>query len=545
MILRLALTLGLVLSLAGGVAARPNVLFLAIDDLRPELGCYGAAHIHSPNIDALAASGVRFDRAYCQQAICGPSRASVMTGLRPDSIGVHGNHTHLRDLHPDIVTLPQHFKSHGYHSQSMGKIYHGVFPEGSSITRADTFGDDPSWSVPTFRPGPRYYYTEKGIAAAREIYRKVYSPRNPGPDDWTRKLVFGPATEAAPVEDNVLYDGQVADRAVRTIRELAQNPDRPFFLAVGFIKPHSPYIAPAKYFDLYDPETLGFAPEQDFPEGAPALAGHGSGELRRYTDQQKRGPIPEADQRRVRQAYYACISYIDAQVGRVLAELEKQGLAEDTIVALWGDHGYHLGEKGLWGKTTNFELDTRVPLIIRAPGRTGNGRACSALVELVDLYQTLADLAGLPVEATLQGTSLAPYLDDPDAPSEQAAFSQFTRGKRRGYSMATERFRYTEWFRDPDHEAPRPRALRPRRRSRRAEQPRHRAPRSRAPPLPHPRPRRRLAKLRAPTCLQPRPHPRRPHGPAARQARADLGNGTSWEHGHRGLRGWEGGGHRR
>jgi iduronate 2-sulfatase len=225
---------------------KPNVLFIAIDDLRAELGCYGANHIISPNIDALAASGVRFDRAYCQQAICGPSRASVLTGLRPDSVRVHGNHTHFRDHYPDIVTLPQHVKNNGFHTRAMGKIYHGVFPEGSSKTVADTFSDPPSWSVPAFRPGPRYYYTEEGISAAKEIFQKIYKPTKPGPDDWTKKLVFGPATEAPDVSDSTLYDGQVADRAVASLKELSNKPDEPFFLAVGFIKPHSPYIAPTR-----------------------------------------------------------------------------------------------------------------------------------------------------------------------------------------------------------------------------------------------------------------------------------------------------------
>ena len=424
-------------------AEKPNVLFIAIDDLRVELGCYGSTISKSPNIDALAASGVRFDQAYCQQAICGPSRASVMTGLRPDAVQVHGNHTHFRDMHPDIVTLPQFFKNHGYHTRSMGKLYHGVFPKGSSITKADTFGDEPSWSIPTFRPGPRYYYTEEGITAAKEIFERVYKPKDPGPDDWTQKLVFGPATEAPDVADNVLYDGQVADRAVESLQELAQS-DEPFFLAVGFIKPHSPYIAPKKYWDLYDAESIPLADSATRETDAPRIAMHGSSELRRYTDQQKKGPIPDEDQRRVRHAYLACISYIDAQIGRVLDELDAQGLADNTIVALWTDHGYHLGEKNLWGKKTNFELDTRVPMIIRAPGEKPGLH--EGPVELVDLYPTLADLAGLPVEDHLQGTSLVPALQQPEVPVKRAAFSQFSAGGKRGYSMRSGNYRYTEWI---------------------------------------------------------------------------------------------------
>jgi arylsulfatase A-like enzyme len=426
-------------------AEKPNVLFIAIDDLRPELGCYGASHIASPNIDALAAGGVRFDRAYCQQAICGPSRASVLTGLRPDSAGVHGNHTHFRNHYPDITTLPQHFKNNGYHTRAMGKIYHGVFPEGSSRTIADTFGDAPSWSVPAFRPGPRYYYTEEGINAAKEIYQKIYKPTDAGPDDWTKKLVFGPATEAPDVSDSTLYDGQVADRAVASLAELSRNPDEPFFLAVGFIKPHSPYIAPKKYWDLYDPAKIEIVGQTDFPQTAPKIALHNSGELRRYTDQAKSGTITDEAQRRVKHAYYACISYVDAQVGRVLAALDEQGLSDNTIVVLWGDHGYHLGEQNLWGKTTNFELDTRVPLIVRAPGRAGNGQSTKALVELVDLFPSLIDLCALPAPHELEGSSFVPLLDTPRIPWKKGAFSQYTRGKFRGYSIRTHLSSYTEW----------------------------------------------------------------------------------------------------
>ena len=228
-----------------------NVLFIIVDDLRPEIGCYGAKHIHSPHIDSFAETGMVFERAYCQQSICNPSRTSVMTGMRPDTTGVVSNHAHFRAKDPDIVTLPQYFKDHGYHAGAIGKIYHGVFPDGASITKWDTMGDPDSWSVPAIRFGPRYYYTKEGISAAKRIFEKVYKPFNPGPNDWTRKLVFGPATEAPDVPDSTLYDGKVADAAAEALKRLAVK-EKPFFLAVGFIKPHSPYIAPEKYFDLYD-----------------------------------------------------------------------------------------------------------------------------------------------------------------------------------------------------------------------------------------------------------------------------------------------------
>ena len=425
-------------------ADRKNVLFIAVDDLRPELGCYGAEHIRSPNIDRLAASGLRFERAYCQQAVCNPSRTSLMTGLRPDTIGVTGNHSHFRTNNPHVVTLPQHFRNHGYHAAAIGKLYHGVFPKGSSKTTWDTMGDPESWSVPAVRFGPRYYYTEAGIAAAKATFERVYKPKNAGPDDWAQKLVFGPATESPNVSDNVLYDGKVAAAAIDALRNLKQKTEQPFFLAVGFIKPHSPYIAPKKYFDLYD--NVDLATRKELPDGSPGFAGHRSGELRRYTDQPNDGPIGDDNQRRVRHAYYACVSYIDAQIGRVLDQLDRLGLAENTIVSLYGDHGYHLGEQGLWGKTTNFELDTRVPLIIRAPGMKAAGRSTTSLVELVDLYPTLADLSGLPVGGHLEGQSLAVLLDHPDKSVKQVALSQYPRrGGLMGYSMRTPTHRLTQW----------------------------------------------------------------------------------------------------
>ncbi|MCR9199663.1 MAG: sulfatase-like hydrolase/transferase [Planctomycetaceae bacterium] len=439
-------TATLLSAMAAAAESRPNVLFLAVDDLRPELACYGAVHVHSPHIDSLAATGRRFEAAYCQQAVCNPSRTSLMTGLRPDTTGVVGNHAHFRAQLPDVVTLPQYFRQHGYQAAAIGKIYHGVFPEGASRTKWDTMGDPPSWSVPAVRFGPRYYYTESGIAAARQQFQRMYAPPDPAPDDWTKKLVFGPATEAPDVADNVLYDGQVADAAIAFLRQHTQQSGgqhKPLFLAVGFIKPHSPYVAPQKYFDLYQEMPL---PAIDaLPQGAPAFAGHNSGELRRYTDQPAEGPISPAAQRRVRQAYYACVSYIDAQAGRVLTALEETGLADNTIVVLLGDHGYHLGEQGLWGKTTNFELDTRVPLIVRAPDMPAPGKSTASLVELLDVYPTLADLAGLPAPAQVEGVSFVPVLQDPNHPGKTAAVSQYPRGQRMGYSLRTSTHRLTQW----------------------------------------------------------------------------------------------------
>lgn len=429
--------------LIGGVFGKPlNVVMIAVDDMRPELGCYGAGHVKSPNIDRLAASGLLFERAYCQQAICGPSRASVLTGLRPDTNGIHGNHAHYRDKNPEVVTLPQFFREAGYFTAACGKINHGVFPKGKA-PKWDVMGDEKSWSVPAFRPGPRYYYTEEGVESAQGIFRKMF-PKRPM-SEWDQYLVFGPAEEAAPVADDVLYDGQVAKRAVEYLDGFGKDIEQPFFLAVGFIKPHSPYIAPKKYFDLYNRDEIVLAEYQEWPSGAPAIAGHGSGEKRRYTDQPKKGAFSDANQRKTRHAYYACISYIDAQIGRVLDALERNGLEDDTIVMLWSDHGYHLGEKGLWGKTTNYELDTRVAMICRKPGMKAAGEKTKALVELVDVYPSLVDLCGLKVGRHLEGVSVEALLEDPTREWKGASFSQFDRGKARGYAMRTEEYRYVEW----------------------------------------------------------------------------------------------------
>ncbi len=427
-----------------GAAGRPNVLFIVVDDLRPDLGCYGASHITSPNIDALAASGRRFERAYCQQAVCNPSRTSLMTGMRPGTVGVTTNRVYFRDLRPEVVTLPEHFKRHGYHTMAMGKIYHGTYPAGSSKATWDAIGDPQSWSEPALRFGPRYYYTEAGIAAAKKVYLRLYEPENPGPNDWTHKVVFGPATESPDVPDSTLYDGQVADAAVAALRRWKSS-EQPFFLAVGFTKPHSPYVAPKKYFDLY--EDVGIASHRNLPVGAPEFVGHRSGELRRHTDQPDEGVFPEANQRRLRHGYYACISFIDAQIGRVLSELEQSGLDENTIVVLYGDHGYHLGDHGLWGKNTNFEIGTRVPLIVRVPGMNRPGVSSASLVELVDLYPTLAELANLPVADELEGRSFARILKDPNRVTKLEAVSQFPRrgGELMGYSLRTDSHRLTQW----------------------------------------------------------------------------------------------------
>lgn len=401
------------------VAAPPNVLFIAVDDLRTSVGAYGDPIAQTPALDALAKSGVMFERAYCQIAVCNPSRQSLLTGRRPDSIGVYNLTTHFRNTAPDAVTLPEHFKRNGYRAVSLGKIFHGERP----------MADPPSWSVPE-----RFEYV-----ARSDEYQL---PENKG-----KKGKFA-ALEVSDVPDSATPDGQIADAA---IAELTAPHDGPLFLAVGFRKPHLPFTTPKKYWDLYAEAAIHPASNPTADASIPKIALHDSAELRGYSDVPDTGAIDDAQAVALRRGYYACVSFTDAQVGRVIAALDASPLASNTVVVLWSDHGYHLGEKGLWCKTTNYELDARVPLIVRAPGMARGGRA-RGLAELIDVYPTLVDLCGLPAPAKLEGRSLRPQLQSPDAPGATAAFSQFPRPFRAGggfeamgHAVRTDAYRYVEW----------------------------------------------------------------------------------------------------
>lgn len=418
--------LGLVVSGRGGEPTRPNVLFIAVDDLRTNLGCYGDAAAITPNLDALAARGVRFTRAYCQVAVCNPSRQSLLTGRRPDTIRVWDLKTHFRKTSPGVVSLPEYFKDHGYFAQSFGKIFHGEAP----------MSDPPSWSVPE----------QFEFVAKRDDYRLAENREPRG----TQKAA---ATEFVGESDNDYPDGLVAAGAVGAIERLAAgDPTKPFFLAVGFMKPHLPFTAPKRYWDLYANVTIPPPSQPAPPRGAPALALHDSTELRGYTDMPKVGPLTAEQGATLRRGYYASTSFTDAQVGRVLAALKQSGLESRTIVVFWSDHGFHLGEHGLWAKATNYEADTRVPLIIVRPGQVPAGVASGALVELLDLFPTLADLCGMKPPAGLEGRSLRPWLDEPARGGREAAFSQFARPwiyraqpAQMGYAVRTATHRYVEW----------------------------------------------------------------------------------------------------
>jgi len=420
-------------------AEKLNVLFIALDDLRPELGCYGQTHIHSPNIDRLAQRGVQFKRAYCQYPVCNASRASVLTGMRPDSTGVYDNLTNLRKRAPDVITLPQHFKNHGYVTRAFGKIYHGAF-EKTYVGRE--YDDPPSWNTPPWYGSPQYYFSPHGIEIARDVYAKKYHKSGADLDNWTTEFVQGLATEAPDVPDSTPYDGEMTDRAIRALSELKE---QPFFLAVGYLKPHLPFVAPKKYWDLYDRKSLPLPNPAEAPRNAPAVALLRNGELRvQYTNMRDEA-LSEAQSRELRHGYFACVSYVDSLIGRLVDELDRLGLREKTIIVLWGDHGYHLGEQTLWGKLTSFELSSRVPLIVCAPGRNGAGEKSDRLVELVDLYPSLCQLASLPMPHHLEGTSLVPLLDAPNQSWKTAAFSQVVHGGTSGRSIRTDRYRFTSW----------------------------------------------------------------------------------------------------
>ena len=412
----------------GAGEGKYNVLFIAVDDMRTTLGCYGAPIIKTPNIDKLAASGTLFNRAYCQQAVCSPTRTSLLTGCRPDTTKVYNLQDHFRKFIPDVVTLPQQFKQHGYYSAGFSKIYHGSL-------------DDPqSWSVPHWVPKAPMYLKPESIAEKNKLEEQLKAE---GMKLTNASKLKGPAWEDPDVPDNAYPDGMTADEAIKALNE---SKDKPFFLAVGFLKPHLPFNAPKKYFDLYKPEEIKLAPNPDRPKDAPDVAFTNWGELRAYTDIPDVGPMDDKKARELIHAYYAATSYTDAQIGRVMDELDRLGLRDKTIIVLWGDHGWQLGEHSLWCKHTNFEEATHVPLIISAPGQENKGAKTDVLAEFVDIYPTICDLAGVPKPSTLEGTSLVPVMDNPKRSWKKAAFSQYPRpGNVMGYSMRTDRYRYTEW----------------------------------------------------------------------------------------------------
>lgn len=442
--IRSTLWLVLVLLMAIGIPGcsdkkRPNVLFIAVDDLRPELGIYGSRAV-TPNIDRLAQSGVKFNHAYCNQAVCGASRISLLTGLYPEFTGERTFHvTHWRERHPDVVTLNQFFKQNGYTTVGLGKIYH-------KWSGPET---DPENWTDYIRPQGVQYADESTIEWGKKIAA-----------EYGKEFKRGPLTEAAtsPDAEERYHDGARAAEGVRQIEKLATS-GQPFFLAVGFSKPHLPFNAPVKYWELYDPEEFQMPVNKSVPEGYPIFAVNSRpGEMRHYADTpppsdgklDKPNPLEFSAELNIRliHGYHAAVSYMDRNVGELIRALEASGKADNTIIVFWSDHGYKLGDHSSWTKHTNFEVDTRVPLIIVDPRNPLARGGSNALVELIDLYPTLAELCGLTAPVHLQGKSLVPTLNDPALGHRKYAYSSYPHknGTVMGHSIRNEIYRYTEWW---------------------------------------------------------------------------------------------------
>lgn len=411
-------------------AERPNVLLILVDDLKPSFGAYGDAWVHSPNLDRLAARGMRFDMAYCNQAVCAPSRNNLLVGSRSTSLGVYSLGYHFRRAVPDAVTLPQYFMQHGYHAAGIGKVFH--------IGHGNV-NDEKSWSVP-FQPDKVIDYVLPESTGGQVTREQALFSNKPAAG-----LPRGAAWERADVPDSAYADGRIAAEGIERLANY-QKSNQPFFLALGFTKPHLPFCAPAKYWDLYDPQEFKLATVTDPPAGAPGYAGKTLLELNQYKPVPQDPPLSEELQRTLIHGYYAALSYMDAQLGRVLDELDRLGLAENTIVVLWGDHGYHLGDHGSWTKHTNYEQANRIPLLIAAPGaKPGSSKA---VVETVDVYPTLCELAGLPAPAgpqPIDGHSLVSILQGKEPDDAGYAYHCFPRGNRLGRAIRTERYRLVEW----------------------------------------------------------------------------------------------------
>ncbi len=387
----------------------PNVLFIAVDDLRPQLGCYGQTQMISPNIDRLAAGGTVFTRSYCMVPTCGASRASLMTSIRPAR---NRFVTHLASAEkeaPGITTLNTHFRNHGYYTLSNGKVFHHSTDSAAG------------WSEPAWRPQRASTYLD------------------PANQTIAGKNERGPAFEFADVSDDAYADGQLAVKAIEDLRRL-QADDQPFFLAVGFFKPHLPFVAPQRYWDLYDRDQIHLPVNSEPPQDAPAESIHNFGELRSYAGIPPKGRLPEELARSLIHGYYACVSYTDAQIGKVLDELDRLGLAENTIVVLWGDHGWNLGEHTLWCKHCCYETSMRAPLIVRGPGLPA-GQQTAGLTEFIDIYPSLCELAGLPIPEHVQGRSFVPLLHDPDGAGKAMAVGRFQSGD----TIRTAQYRFTEY----------------------------------------------------------------------------------------------------
>jgi iduronate 2-sulfatase len=437
------------------VQKRPNIVFISIDDLGPNLGAYDNKYIVSPNIDEFANNGMTFRSTYCQAAVCAPSRASLMTGFRPDSTRVWHLGDKFRKIHPKIVTMPQHFGKHGYHTVCIGKIFHNYMP------------DSVSWNEPDLRPaqysrkewlkrdGETFYVNaETGRKQKIERDRRVAKRPNYYADGWNN----GPAWEMEDVHDTLYYDGAQTELAKRTLSRLAKS-EQPFFMALGYFRPHLPFAVPKKYWDFYHKDSLPLARNAFIPKYSPVMTMNSMYELRGYDGfsnlkHPSEHVMNEDTARILKQGYYASVSYVDALFGQVIQQLKDLDIYDNTIIVLWGDHGWKLGEHNGWCKQSNYNIDIHVPMIISSPNQLNRGKQTFGITELIDMYPSLCELAGIEPPENLQGTSFVPLIENPNRVWKKAAFSQFHRrpkvspdGKRyMGYSMKTKDYHYVEWY---------------------------------------------------------------------------------------------------
>jgi arylsulfatase A-like enzyme len=439
---------------AANVVQRPNVLFISVDDLRPELGCYDNKEIRTPHFDQFSRGATTFMRAYCQAAVCAPSRASVMTGLRPDTNRVWDLRGKFRVNLPDVVTIPQHFHQHGYYTVSMGKIFHNFMPDRVSFDEPDL--RPKKYMTPDMIDRePESFYHDEALNEELAQVRQRRLKKNP--KAYGGGWAYGRSTESFDGPDNEFYDGAQTELAIETMRRLKKK-DQPFFLALGYYRPHLPFVAPKKYWDLYDRDKLSMATNPFLPKDSPVMAMNSAYELKGcYDFEHVKHPsvarLTEAESRLLKHGYYASVSYVDACLGKLMSGLADLGLDKNTIVVVWGDHGWKLGEHGSWCKQTNYRIDLQVPLMIRVPDAAGRGGKCEALVELVDLYPTLCDVAELPIPDDMEGTSLKPLLLNGEREWKSAVFSQFHRapritpdgGRYMGFSMVTSKYHYVQW----------------------------------------------------------------------------------------------------
>ena len=433
-----------------------NILFVSIDDLGPNLGVYDNKHIKSPNLDEFAGQGTTFRRTYCQAAVCAPSRASLMSGLRPDSTRVWHLGDKFRKLHPNMVTMPQHFHKYGYYTACIGKIFHNYMPDSVSWDEPDLRPEQykrPEWLK---RDGETFYVNEE-TQRKQKIKRDQLVAKKPNyyADGWNN----GPAWEAEDVHDTMYYDGAQTELAMRTLTRLSKK-DQPFFLALGYFRPHLPFAVPKKYWDLYDKDSIPLASNPFIPKRSPVMSMNSMYELRGYDGFCKlKHPsenitMNEDTARLLKQGYYASVSYVDAQFGRVIGHLKDLNIYDQTIIIVWGDHGWKLGEHNGWCKQTNYNIDIHVPMIAYSPNQSKKGKQTFEITELIDMFPSLCELAGIEAPDYLQGTSFVPLMENPELEWKSAAFSQFHRrpkvtpdGKRyMGYSIKTKEHHYVEWY---------------------------------------------------------------------------------------------------